>query len=61
MGEFNKELLEKDEVILLTRSDLVKGEEIKKIKTKLKPLKRKIIVTSIHDEESIKKLMEILL
>lgn len=60
LGEFNKELLKKDEVILLTKHDLVDREEIKKIKTKLKTLKRKIITTSIHDEDSIKKLMEIL-
>jgi GTP-binding protein len=60
LGEYDKKLLEKDEVILLTKSDLVGEEEIKKLKTKLKTLKRKIIVTSIHDEKSIKKLMEIL-
>ncbi len=60
LGEFSKKLLEKDEVILLTKSDLVSEGEIKKLKTKLKTLKRKIVVTSIHNEESIKKLMGIL-
>lgn len=60
LGEFSKKLLKKDEVILLTKSDLVSEKELKKQKTKLKALKRKIIVTSIHDEESISKLMGIL-
>ncbi|MCK4827488.1 GTPase ObgE, partial [bacterium] len=60
LGEYDKKLLEKDEVILLTKSDLVDKGEIKKLKTKLKTLKGKIIITSIHDEKSIKNLMEIL-
>lgn len=60
LGEFSKDLLKKDEVILLTKHDLVSEEEIKKLKLKLRNLKRKIIVTSIHDEDSINELMEAL-
>jgi len=60
LGEFSEKLLDKDEVILLTKSDLVNEEKMRALKTKLKTLKRKIVVTSIHDEESINKLMKIL-
>ena len=60
LGKYDQELLEKDEVILLTKSDLVNVKDIKKAKTKLKKLKRKMLVTSIHDLDSIKSLLKIL-
>jgi len=60
LGEFSQKLLEKDEVILVTKSDLVRDKDLEKIKTKLKKLKRKMIVTSIYDEKSIRDLMEVL-
>ena len=60
LGEFSKDLLKKDEIILLTKSDLLSESEINKIEKKLKKLKRKIIVTSIHDHESLQNLLKIL-
>lgn len=57
LGEFNKSLLDKKEVILLTKSDLINEKETKKIKLKLKKLNRDIIITSIYDEESLKNLL----
>lgn len=57
LKKFNPKLLEKDEIILLTKSDLVdkKGLE-KKIKS-LSKTKRQIIPVSIHDWESLQKLI----
>lgn len=60
LGEFDKELLEKKEVILLTKTDLVDEKILKKAKKSLKKLKIKIIPTSIHDMGSIEKLQKIL-
>ncbi len=58
LREFDPSLLEKPEIILINKSDLVSPGKIKKIKTELKPTKREILVTSIHDYESIQKLRE---
>ncbi len=60
LGEYNKDLLKKEELILLTKSDLSKEADIKKIKTKLKKLDRKMVVTSIHDKDSLDLLLKIL-
>ncbi len=60
LGKFNKSLLDKKELILLTKSDLVDEEETKKTKAKLKNLDRKIVSTSIHDEGSLDSLLKIL-
>jgi len=60
LGKFNKSLLNKKELILLTKSDLVDEKEIKRIKSKLKNLGREIISTSIHDEGSLESLLKIL-
>ncbi|MBL7036927.1 Obg family GTPase CgtA [Candidatus Microgenomates bacterium] len=60
LGEFDKELLEKQEVILLTKIDLVDEKTLKTVEKSLKKLKIKIIPTSIHDMESIESLLKIL-
>ena len=60
LGKFKKSLLKKKELILLTKSDLVDEKEIKKIKSKLKNLDRKMISTSIHDEDSLESLLKFL-
>lgn len=60
LGKFSEELLTKAEIILLTKSDLVSEGKRKKIETELKALKRKIMATSIHDKESIQKLISVL-
>jgi GTP-binding protein len=58
LGDYDPELLQKPEIILINKSDLVSEEEIKKIKAELKSTKREIFVTSIHDWESIQTLKE---
>ena len=57
---YNPKLLEKDEIILLTKSDLVEAKDLeKKLKT-LSKTKKKIIPVSIHNWESIQSLTQIL-
>lgn len=58
--KYNPELLEKDEIILLTKIDLVDADFIEEQKEKLKNFKRKIILISIYDEKSLEKLKALL-
>lgn len=72
LGEYDKELLEKPEIILLTKSDLVSKDILKeKIsafappirramadKENLKHTKKEILPVSIHDYDSLEKLKE---
>jgi GTP-binding protein len=54
LGNYNKELLEKEELVVFTKTDLISEKElkekIKKIKTKIK---KEIIPASIHNFEEI--------
>jgi GTPase len=53
---FNPKLLKKEEIVLLTKTDLKNKKQIKKQINILKKLNRKILPVSIHDWDSIKKL-----
>ena len=56
LGEYDKELLSRPEMVLITKSDLVSEKEIKlKIKN-LEMIKRDILTVSIHDYDSLEKL-----
>jgi len=57
-SKFNKELLNKKEIILLTKTDLVTEGEIKEKKKLFKG--KEILTVSIHDEESMIKLSKLL-
>ncbi|HUW24489.1 MAG TPA: GTPase ObgE [Patescibacteria group bacterium] len=61
LREYDPQLLEKPEMILIHKSDLVTPEKIKKIQAELKPTKREILVSSIYDYESIQELKETLI
>lgn len=61
LENYEKQLLEKPEIILLTKSDLVSKKEILIIKKKLKVTKRKILNCSIYDSKSIKRVKNFLL
>lgn len=56
LEKYNKELLSKEEIIILTKSDLIETDEIKQKIHKLKKFKKKIIPVSIHDWDSLKEL-----
>lgn len=53
LGEYAKELLEKEEYILLSKSDMVDAATLKKKIALLKKLNPRVSVFSIHDMESI--------
>lgn len=67
LKNFNPELLDKEEIILLTKSDLIdpdligveKNDLEKKIK-ELKKLKKELLVVSIHDYDSLENLKKLL-
>jgi GTPase involved in cell partitioning and DNA repair len=54
LGAHNKTLLGKEEIIVLTKTDLVDAETIKRAEKSLKEYKRKIFKISILDDKSIK-------
>ncbi len=58
LGEFDQKLLERPEIILITKSDLVTQEKLKEIKGELKGVKSKILSVSIHDYDSLQQLKE---
>ncbi len=60
LGKYKKSLLNKTELILLTKSDLVDTKGAKELKAKLKKLDRRIIFTSIHDVDSLESLLKVL-
>ncbi len=60
LGDYKKELLEKKEIILLTKSDLVDIKDLEKKKTKLKKFTKEILIVSIHDWDSLNVLKKLL-
>ncbi len=58
--KFDPALLEKDEIILLTKKDLADPSTIKKALKDLEKTKRKILTVSINDKESLEKVKEII-
>lgn len=56
LENFNPELLEKKEIILLTKSDLVDPKEIEKIIKKLNKFQKSVYSVSIYDWDSLQKL-----
>lgn len=61
LGQFDKELLNKKEIIVLTKSDLMEEKEVKKIVTALKKLNKEIIITSAYDDDSVKAFSDFLI
>ena len=53
LGTFNKELLNKKEIVLLTKTDLIDEKEIKKKVKELKSLVKHVISVSIYDWDKI--------
>ncbi len=60
LKNYNKELLKKSEIILITKSDLTDSHNIEKIVKKIKNKTKKVLIVSIHDWESIEKLKTVL-
>lgn len=60
MGQYNLGLLEKREIIVLTKSDLVKEAKIAEIAKRFRKMKVKTMAVSILDDDSLRKLQELL-
>lgn len=58
LKEYNPLLLEKQEIILSTKSDLVDKNDLEKKLKSLSKTKKQIIPVSIHDWESLQRLMQ---
>src|SRR3989344_4328935 len=54
LGNYDKELLEKDEVVILTKKDMVDDKKLISNIEKIKKLNTKIFSLSLYDDDSIK-------
>jgi GTPase len=61
MQKYNKKLLDKKEILLLTKSDMVDHKKLKQMTLKMKKYSDHIFTVSIHDWESLEYLKKILL
>ncbi|MFV1917749.1 MAG: Obg family GTPase CgtA [Patescibacteria group bacterium] len=60
LGEYDKNLLKKREIIVLTKNDLIDNKKLRELQKMLKSLDKKILTTSIYDLRSIGKLLRVL-
>ena len=58
LENFDKELSEKDEIIILTKTDMVSSERVEEVKEIMKSTGREIYTTSAYDDESLKILQD---
>ena len=59
LSAYDKALLDKDEVIILTKADLIDNiKKIEKLKKDFAKFGRPVFTLSLFDDESIKKLMD---
>ena len=59
LGAYDESLLEKEEIIILTKTDLIEDKKkIEKIKKEFLKLKRPVFTLSLYDDESVKSLMD---
>jgi GTPase len=60
LANYNEELLEKEEIILLTKTDLIDKSNLNNFLKKLSKLSKEIIPVSIYDENSLAVLKKLL-
>ena len=60
MDKYGNGLEEKEEIILLTKADLVDSSTIEKARKALKKYGKEIMVVSVLDDEAVKKVREVL-
>ena len=61
LEQYDKELGEKEEIIILTKTDLVDEQALKKAKKKLAVLKHQLFSLSIYDDASLKEFSDALI
>lgn len=60
LSTFNKALVDKTEIILLTKTDLVDSKKLNSLVKKLKKLNKEVYSVSIHDWDSMEKLKKLI-
>ncbi len=60
LTKYSKVLASKDEYLFLSKYDMIPEKELNKKLTALKKLSKNVVALSIHDEDSLKKVKEIL-
>lgn len=60
MGSYNKKLLDKPEVILITKSDLVDEKQLKSLVKQFCKKSSQVLPVSIHDWDSLEKLKKVI-
>ena len=60
MGEYNEELLQKPQIILLTKSDLITPQQLKEKVKELQTMQKKVIPVSIYNPEQFSALQDFL-
>ncbi len=58
LGSFDKSLLEKKEIIILTKTDVVGEKKIDKVKKEFEKLDEPIFTLSLYEDKSLKKLID---
>ena len=58
LGKYDKELLEKPEIILVTKTDTTDAPSLKKLITSLKKKNKSVLTVSILDDVSVKTLSD---
>ena len=58
LDEFSPDFKQKNEVLLVTKTDLVDDKELKSFVAKLKRLKKPVLTTSIIDDDSLENLIK---
>lgn len=61
LEKYNPELTKKEEVVLLTKTDLIDQTQLKQKLNQLKKLKKKVLPISIHDWDSLEKFKKLLI
>lgn len=60
LGDFKKELVDKPEIVLLTKTDMVEPEVVEKLEKILKKVAKTVMPVSIHDFISLQELKKVL-
>jgi GTP-binding protein len=60
LGDFKPELIDKPEIVLLTKTDMMEAKVVKTLASKLKKLVKTVLLVSIHDFKSLEELKDVL-
>lgn len=58
LGAYDKSLLEKDEIIVLTKTDMVTEKVVEKVKKEFEKLGKPVLTLTLYDDASVKNFMK---